>query len=61
MCQKVQVGLKLNGTHQPLADGKEIIYIDTTKRNTKILTGGSTEDSLEVNALKIIYMLLFDY
>jgi hypothetical protein len=56
------VWLKLNGTHQLLvyADDVNLLgdNIDTTKKNTEILTRSSKEVGLEVNAEKIKYMLL---
>jgi hypothetical protein len=63
--KKVQVnhvGLKLNGTHQPLvyADDVNLLEdnIDTIKKNTETLIDGSREDVLEVNAEKTKCMVI---
>jgi hypothetical protein len=60
--QEIQVGLKLNGTHQLLAYADDLNLlgdnIDTIKRNTYILTDASMEAGLELNAEKTRYMLL---
>jgi hypothetical protein len=60
--QEIQVGLKLNRTHQLLncADDVNLLgdNIDTVKRNTHILIEASKEIGLEVNTEKTKYMLL---
>jgi hypothetical protein len=60
--QKNQVGLKLNGPHQPLvyADDVNLLgdNIDTIKKNTETLTDASKKVGLQVNIEKTKYMLL---
>jgi hypothetical protein len=57
------VGLKLNGTHQFLvyADCVNLLgdNIDTIKKNTETLINARKGVGLEVNAEKIMCMLLF--
>jgi hypothetical protein len=56
------VGLKLNGTHQLLANAVDVSLlggnIDTIRKNTETLIDASKEVSLEVNEEKTKYMLL---
>jgi hypothetical protein len=56
------VGLKLNGTHQLLADADDVNLLgdntDTVKKNTGTLIGASKEVGLEINVEKTKYMLL---
>jgi hypothetical protein len=56
------VGLKLNGTHQLLADFDDVNLlgdnIDTIKKNTETLTDSSKEICIEINVEKTKYMLL---
>jgi hypothetical protein len=51
--QEIQVGLKLNGTHQLLAYAVDVNLlgdnIDTMKRNTETLIDASEEVGLEIN------------
>jgi hypothetical protein len=60
--QEIQVGLKLNGTHQLLvyADDMNLLgdNIDTIKKDTETSIHASKEVCLEVNAEKTKYMLL---
>jgi hypothetical protein len=60
--QEIQVGLKLNGTHQVLvyADDVNLLgdNIDAMKKNTETLIGAIKEVGLEVNAEKTKYMFL---
>jgi hypothetical protein len=62
--QENQVGLKLNGTHQPLvyADDMNLPgdYIDITKKSTQTLIDANKEVALKVNTekTKYSYMLL---
>jgi retron-type reverse transcriptase len=60
--QEIQVGLKLNGTHQLLAyaDDANLLEdnIDTIKKNTETLIYASKEVGLKINAEKTKYMLL---
>jgi hypothetical protein len=60
--QENQVGLKLNGTHEPLlcADGLNLLgcNINIIKQNTETLIDTSKEVGLEVNTDKTKYMLL---
>jgi hypothetical protein len=55
-------GLKLNGTHQPLACVVDInivgVNIDTIKKNTEALLDTTKEVCLEVNPEKTKYMLM---
>jgi hypothetical protein len=54
------MGLKLNGTHQLLADADDVNLLgDNTgsiKRNTETITDASKEVGLEVDVEKIIYV-----
>jgi hypothetical protein len=61
--QKIQVGLKLNGTHQLLAYADVNLLRDNiyTIRNTETLIDASKEVGLEINVEKTVYMLLFHY
>jgi hypothetical protein len=56
------VGLKLNGTQQPLvyADDVNLLgdNIDTIKKNMETLIGAGKEVGLEINLEKTKYMLL---
>jgi hypothetical protein len=56
-----QEGLKLNGTHQPLAYADEVNIVgentDTIKKNTALLDD-SKEVVLEINPGKTKYMLM---
>jgi histidinol-phosphate/aromatic aminotransferase/cobyric acid decarboxylase-like protein len=60
--QENQVGLKLNGTHQPLAYADDVDLlrdnIDTIKKNTETLIDASKEVGLEINVEKTKYILL---
>jgi len=61
--RRVQVnqdGLKLNGTHQLLVYGEDILggSIHTIKENTEALIVASKEIGLEVNADKSKYMVM---
>jgi hypothetical protein len=60
--RNVQVGLKLNGTHQLLAYANDVNLlggnIDAIKENTERLIVGSKEVGLDVNVEKAKYMLL---
>jgi hypothetical protein len=60
--QENQVGLKLNGTRQPLAYADDVNLlgdsIDTIKKNTEIVNDASKEVGLEINVQKTKYMLL---
>jgi hypothetical protein len=60
--QKNQEGLKLNGTHQPLAYADDINVvggnIDTIKKSTEALSGASKEVGLKVNPENTKYMLM---
>jgi hypothetical protein len=53
---KVQVGLKLNGTHKLLAYADDVNLlgdsIDTIKKNTETLIDASKEVGLEINIEK---------
>jgi hypothetical protein len=55
------VGLKLNGTHQILANSDDVNLlgdnIDTIKKNTEALIDASKEVGLEINVEKTKYML----
>jgi hypothetical protein len=57
-----QVGLKLNGTHLPLAYADDMNLlgdnIDTIRKNTETLIDASKEVGLEINVDKTKYMLL---
>jgi hypothetical protein len=59
--QEIQVGLKLNGTHQLLvyADDMNLLSdnIDATKKNMKTLIDASNEVGLEVNTEKTKYIV----
>jgi hypothetical protein len=61
--QADQEGLKLNGTHQLLvcADDDDILggSIHTVRKNKEALVIASKEISLEVNAEKTKYMVMF--
>jgi hypothetical protein len=60
--QENQVGLKLNGTHQPLAYADDVNLlqdnIDTIKKNTETLIHASREVGLQITVERIKYMLL---
>jgi hypothetical protein len=60
--QEIQVGLKLNGTHQLVAYTGDVNLlgdnIDTINENTETLTDANKEVGLEINIDKIKYMLL---
>jgi hypothetical protein len=60
--QKIQEGLKLNGTHQLLAyaDGVNIVgeNVDTIRKNTEALLNASKEVGLKVNPEKTKYMFM---
>jgi hypothetical protein len=60
--EKNEMGLKLNGTHQPLVYDDDVNLlgdnIETIKKNTEILIDASKEVGLDVNAEKTKYMLL---
>jgi hypothetical protein len=60
--QENQVVLKLNGTHQLLANADDMnlleYNIDTINKNTEILIDASKEVGLEINVEKTKYMLL---
>jgi hypothetical protein len=59
---RLQVGLKVTGTHQLLVYDDDVNllgdYIDTIKKNTQTLIDASKVVGLEVNAEKTKYMLL---
>jgi hypothetical protein len=61
--QEIQVGLKLNGTHQLLVYADDVNLLgdnrDIIKKNMETLIEASKEDGLEVNTEKIMYMLLY--
>jgi hypothetical protein len=65
MCQEIQVGMKLNGTHQLLAYTDDMIplgdNIETIERHTKTLIDASKEVGLELNVEKTKYMLVSDH
>jgi hypothetical protein len=56
--QENQMGLKLNGTHQLLAQADDVNLlgdnIDTIKKNTEILINGIKEVGLEINVEKLV-------
>jgi hypothetical protein len=60
--QEIQVGLKLNGTHQLLVYADDVNLLgdnmNTVKKNTKTVIDASKEVVLKVNAEKTKYMLL---
>jgi hypothetical protein len=60
--QENQVGLKLNGTHQLLANADDVNLvgdnIDTVKKNTETLIDASNEVGLEINVERTKYMFL---
>jgi hypothetical protein len=60
--QEIQVGLKLNGTHQFLAYADDVNLlgdnIDTIKKNIETLIDASKEVGLEIKVDKTKYMLL---
>jgi hypothetical protein len=60
--QKKQVGLKLNGTHQPLAYADDVnllgANVDTIRNNTETLIDAIKEVGLEINVEKAKYMVL---
>jgi hypothetical protein len=59
------VGLKFNGTHQPLAYCDHVLIlgdnIDTIKKSTETLIDASSEVGLIINIEKTKYMLLFHH
>jgi hypothetical protein len=63
--QENQVGLKLNGTHQPLAYADDVNLlgenIDTIEKNTETLIDASKEVGLEINVEKTKFMLLYHH
>jgi hypothetical protein len=58
-------GLKLNGTHQLLANADDVNIVgedmDTMKKNTEALLDTNKEVGLEVNSEKTTYMLMARY
>jgi hypothetical protein len=60
--EDIQMGLKLNGTHQLLAYANDVNLlgdnIDTINKNMETLTDASKEVGLEINVEKTKYMLL---
>jgi hypothetical protein len=60
--QEIQMGLKLNGTHQLLVYADDVYLlgdnIDAMKKNTETLIGASKEVGLEVNTEETKYILL---
>jgi hypothetical protein len=60
--QDTQVGLKLNGTHQPLAYAHDASLLGsneyTRKKGREMLTDANKEVGLEINLEKTKYMLL---
>jgi hypothetical protein len=60
--QENKVGLKLNGTYQPLVYADDVdhynTYIDYVRENTETLIDASKEVGLKVNTEKTKYMLL---
>jgi hypothetical protein len=60
--KSLQVGQKLNGTHQLLAYSDDVNLlgdnIDTIKKNAETLIDASKEVGLEINAKETKYMLL---
>jgi hypothetical protein len=60
--QDKQEGLKLNGTHQPLAYADDVNIlgenIDTIQKNTEAILNAGKEVGLEVNSEKTKYMLM---
>jgi hypothetical protein len=57
-----QVGLKLNGTHQFLANADDVNVlgrsVHAVKKNTESLVAATKEIGLEVNADKTKYMVM---
>jgi hypothetical protein len=60
--QVKQDGLKLNGTHQPLAYADDVNIlggsVHTVKKNAEALAAAAKEIGLEVNADKTKYMIM---
>jgi hypothetical protein len=61
--QEIQVGLKVNGTHQPLlyTDDVNLLTDVIPTINTETLSDTSKEAGLKVNLEKTKYMLLSDH
>jgi hypothetical protein len=61
--QEIQVGLKLNGTHQFLAYADDVNLlgdnIDTINKHTETLIDASKDVGVEINVEKTKHMLLF--
>jgi hypothetical protein len=60
--QHNQEGVKLNGTHQPLAYADDVNTVgestDTIRKNTEAVLNGSKETGLEVASDKTKYILM---